>query len=112
MSFYSYARMPRGPLPRGYLDVVPELVFEVRSPTDRWSKMLVKVSEYLEAGVTVVCLVDEGTENVHVFARMDQSKSYKVTMSFLYRTSSATSMWKCGVSLNEQAGGRYFVFWF
>jgi Uma2 family endonuclease len=58
-------------LPRGYLNVVPELVFEVRSPTDRWSKMLAKVSEYLEAGVTVVCLVDEDTEKVHVF-RVDE----------------------------------------
>ena len=36
VAFYSYGRVPPGPLPRGYLTVVPELVFEVRSPTDRW----------------------------------------------------------------------------
>src|SRR5215475_1641950 len=28
VAFYSYARIPPGPLPRGYLTVVPELVFE------------------------------------------------------------------------------------
>ena len=54
VAFYSYRRVPRGPLPEKYLDVAPELVFEVRSPTDRWSAILAKVAEYLEAGVSVV----------------------------------------------------------
>jgi Uma2 family endonuclease len=71
ISFYSYARVPPGPLPRGYLSVVPELVFEVRSPTDRWSKVLAKVSEYLDAGVTVVCVLDQISETVQVF-RQDE----------------------------------------
>jgi Uma2 family endonuclease len=47
--------------------VVPELVFEVRSPTDRWSKVLAKVAEYLQAGVSVVCVLDEVSETVQVF---------------------------------------------
>jgi Uma2 family endonuclease len=67
VAFYSYSRMPRGPLPPGYLPVPPELVFEVRSPTDRWRDVLAKVVEYLDAGVTVVCIVDPGTETVHVY---------------------------------------------
>ena len=54
-------------MPDGYLDVVPELVFEVRSPTDRWSKVLAKVSEYLEAGVAVVCVLDQIREAVQVY---------------------------------------------
>jgi Uma2 family endonuclease len=69
--FYSFSRVPRGPFPSGYLQVVPELVFEVRSPTDRWSKLLGKVAEYLEAGVTVVCVLDQVSEAVQVF-RMDE----------------------------------------
>ena len=66
MAFYSYARLPRGPLQRGYLAVVPELVFEVRSPTDRWQRLFAKAAEYLEAGVTVVCLLDQMSERVLV----------------------------------------------
>jgi Uma2 family endonuclease len=66
VAFYSYARVPRGPLPAGYLDVVPELVFEVRSPTDRWSRVFAKAMEYLEAGVTVVCILDQMSERVLV----------------------------------------------
>src|SRR5262249_41258441 len=67
IAFYSFARVPAGPLPAGYLEVVPELVFEVRSPTDRWSRLLAKVSEYLEAGVSVVCLLDPVSETVQVY---------------------------------------------
>ena len=67
VAFYSYARVPPGPLPRTYLTVVPELVFEVRSPTDRWRAILGKVAEYLGAGVGVVCVLDEVTETVHVY---------------------------------------------
>ncbi len=67
VAFYSYARVPPGPLPPGYLDVVPELVFEVRSATDVWRKILVKVGEYLEAGIQVVCVLDEQTRSAQLF---------------------------------------------
>ncbi len=68
VAFYSYGRVPPGPLPRGeYLKVVPELLFEVRSPSDRWRAVLTKVDEYLKAGVGVVCVVDDPTEQVQVF---------------------------------------------
>jgi len=65
-AYYSFARVPRGPMPSGYLAVVPELVFEVRSPTDRWSQLLAKAAEYLDAGVTVVCILDQMSERVLV----------------------------------------------
>ena len=66
---YSYGRVPKGPLPTAYLQVVPELVFEVLSPSDVWSKLLGKVTEYLDAGVTVVCVLDENTEQAHLYYR-------------------------------------------
>ena len=71
VAFYSYKRIPPGPLPAGYLDVVPELVFEVRSPTDRWSRLLAKVSEYLDAGVTAVCVLDQVREALQIY-RIDE----------------------------------------
>ena len=68
MSFYSYSRFPKGPLPERYVDVVPELIVEVRSPDDRWSRILKKISEYLEAGVTAVCVLDPTTETARVYS--------------------------------------------
>jgi Uma2 family endonuclease len=67
VAYYSYVRVPQGPLPAGYLDVVPELVFEVRPPTERWSRLITKAGEYLEAGVLVVCLLDQVSETVQVY---------------------------------------------
>jgi Uma2 family endonuclease len=71
IAFYSFARVPRGPFPSGYLSVLPELIFEVRSPSERWSSALAKVSEYLEAGVTAVCIVDPVSETLQVY-RVDE----------------------------------------
>lgn len=67
VAFYSFSRIPPGPVPQGYLTVVPELVFEVRSAGDRWGRILAKVGEYLEAGVTVVCVLDQMTERCHLY---------------------------------------------
>ena len=58
VSFYSYDRMPRGPMPTRYPDVAPDLVIEVRSPSDRPGEIREKVDEYLAAGVLVVCVLD------------------------------------------------------
>ena len=71
IAFYSYLRVPKGPLPEGYLAVVPELVVEVLSPEDRWPRVLRKIGEYLESGVLVVCILDPKHETAQVF-RADQ----------------------------------------
>ena len=67
VSFYSYARIPKDADVAGYPSVAPEIVFEVRSPGDRWAKILEKVSEYLNAGVLAVYVVDPQSEAVRFF---------------------------------------------
>jgi Uma2 family endonuclease len=61
-AFYSYAKLPKGPLPQSYGPEIPELVIEVRSPSDRWVNVLAKVAEYLEAGVLAVVVLDEESQ--------------------------------------------------
>ncbi len=72
VAFYGFKRVPPGPLPQGYLSVVPELVFEVRSPGDHWGQILARVSEYLEANVSVVCVLDQMTERCHVYRNEEE----------------------------------------
>lgn len=72
VAYYSYGRVPRGPLPEGYWPS-PELVIEVRSPDDRWNEIVEKKDEYLDADVFVVAIVDPKQRQVHVFAA-DQEK--------------------------------------
>lgn len=67
VSFYSYARIPKGTEPVGYASAPPELVFEVRSPNDRWPDLVAKAGEYLKAGVEMVCVVDPENETVVIY---------------------------------------------
>ncbi len=67
LSYYSYNRVSKGSSPAVYPGVVPELVFEIRSPSERWPKLLEKVAEYLNAGVSVVCVLDPDTRTAQVF---------------------------------------------
>ncbi len=58
VAFYSFQKVPPGPLPQGYLDVPPDLIVEVFSASDRWGQVLGKAAEHLAAGVSVVCVLD------------------------------------------------------
>jgi len=65
--FYRKDRLP-AELPRDrYLDIVPDLVVEVKSPSDRWQKVLGKISEYLTAGVQIVIVADPKTDSAIVY---------------------------------------------
>jgi Uma2 family endonuclease len=67
IAYYSYERVPKGPLPAGLLPVSPELVFEVRSPSDRWTELHANVAEYLRVDVRAVCILDDETRSIHLF---------------------------------------------
>jgi len=65
--FVSYRHVAPGALPHGYLDAVPDLVFEVKAPTERWSQILAKIAEYLSIGIDVVCVLDPEEEMVRLY---------------------------------------------
>jgi Uma2 family endonuclease len=67
VAYYSFAKIPKGPLPRKYLDISPELIFEVSSPWDSWPEIHRKASEYHTAGVLVVCVLDAETETATIY---------------------------------------------
>ena len=75
ISFYSFNRLPKGPLAQGYGNEVPELVVEVRSPGDRWRDIQKKVTEYLEAGVLAVVVLDPASNLAHVFSADDPPRT-------------------------------------
>jgi Uma2 family endonuclease len=71
VAYYSFARLPKGPLPTGYGPEVPELVIEVRSASDRWREILDKVAEYLSAGVLFVVVLDPEFQVAHILGADD-----------------------------------------
>ncbi len=62
VTYYSYGRVPKSESPIGYPNAVPEIVFEVVSPSNTRRQITVKTGEYLNADVNVVCVVDPPRE--------------------------------------------------
>jgi Uma2 family endonuclease len=68
--FVSYARLPKAEAPED-LKIPPDLVIEVRSPSDRLNAVIAKATEYIDAGVRVVLVLDPKTESAAVH-RLDE----------------------------------------
>lgn len=73
VAFYSFQRIPQGPMPEEYWPASPELVFEIRSKTDRWKDVLQKVAEYLNANVLTVVVIDPVPQRVHIFSADEEA---------------------------------------
>ncbi|HHY56936.1 MAG TPA: Uma2 family endonuclease [Chloroflexi bacterium] len=54
-------------LPPGFLEVAPELVVEIVSPSDRWDSIRRKIAEYFAVGVERVWVVEPAARKVLVF---------------------------------------------
>jgi Uma2 family endonuclease len=67
VAYYSFDRLTREPLAKGYGPEVPELVVEVRSADDRWRDIQEMAVEYLKAGVLVVVVLDPERRSGHIF---------------------------------------------
>lgn len=66
--YVSFGRLPKdAEIPAGTVFVIPELVFEVRSPSDSWNQLFGKVGDYLRIGVTLVVVLDEPTRSATVY---------------------------------------------
>lgn len=61
------ARLAGGRLPAGHFEVAPDLVVEVMSPSDRWSDVIAKIAEFLQAGVQEAWIVDPEQKRIHVY---------------------------------------------
>ena len=65
VSYVSRTRLTR--VPRSYGDVVPDLVVEVKSSTDRVKLLEAKLETYLELGAQVGLLIDPDERTVRVY---------------------------------------------
>ncbi|MGL4419447.1 MAG: Uma2 family endonuclease [Gemmataceae bacterium] len=70
-AFWTEARRPR-PTPVGTVEIAPDLVIEVRSPSDRPGAVLRKVVDYLECGVQVVLVVNPATQTLLQYRLEDE----------------------------------------
>ena len=64
--YLSHERDARRRRPQGFLDVAPELIVEILSPTDRPDQVRRKLGEYFAAGVRLVWVIDPAARTVQV----------------------------------------------
>ena len=76
LAFWREERRPPLPTPTGVIDSPPDLVVEVRSPSDRHGAVLAKVAEYLTAGVRVVVVLDPRLEAATVFREEESVQTF------------------------------------
>ena len=67
VAYVSYSRLPKGQLTDGVLDVPPDLVVEVKSPSDDWTDIFAKVLEYLAVGVSAVVVIEADRRTASVY---------------------------------------------
>ena len=77
--FVGYERLPKGEIPPGVLDVIPELVVEVVSPSNLWTGLFTKVDEYLAAGVKVVVILDGDSRTASTYRPNVVQEIFRVT---------------------------------
>lgn len=67
IGFVSAERIPADGILQGFWPGAPDLAIEVLSPTDRFADVLVKVHEYLDAGVRLVWVIDPESRRAFIF---------------------------------------------
>ncbi len=70
-AFVSRDRIPPEGEPPGFWHSAPDLVVEVVSPFDQIGDVQAKITEYLQAGVRLVWLVEPQTRTVTVYKSLD-----------------------------------------
>jgi len=71
ISYYSEARWPRANVGKERPPVPPDLVVEALSASDRPSKVLQKVADYLDAGVGMVWVLSNRRRNLTIYRAGD-----------------------------------------
>ena len=61
---------------RGYLQVAPELVVEVLSPSDSWGGVMAKLGDYFAGGVLMVWVIDPEARQVFVYRSLTHVRQF------------------------------------
>jgi len=76
LCFIARERLPTGAVPEGFTEIVPDLIVEVISPSDRAGDVQQKADEWLRAGARLVWTVYPETRTV-VAQTSDATRTYR-----------------------------------
>jgi Uma2 family endonuclease len=81
-------QLPPSQAQLGFLELAPDLVVEIVSPTDRWTTVSGKVDAYLAAGVHVVWVIEPGARAVRVYTPEGPDARLRAEAGYVLRTES------------------------
>jgi Uma2 family endonuclease len=76
--YFSFERLPPGPAPKEFTELVPDLVVEMRLPTQPIWDYIRKSWEYLDAGVKVVLVCDVASSMIGVFRNEEWPQRFHI----------------------------------
>jgi Uma2 family endonuclease len=71
VAFISRARLAQVKS-ESFLDVAPELIVEIMSPSDRWVDVMTKLSEYFAIDVKMVWVVEPQSQQVYIYRSLTE----------------------------------------
>ena len=71
VAYWPKAKLPGGVMPDGYIYEPPALCAEVVSPSNTWTDIHTKTTEYHAAGVTVVVVLDPDTKTATAYRKLN-----------------------------------------
>lgn len=71
VAFIRAERWPKKP-PKGYLNLAPDLIAEIVSPSDEPDAVQAKIAEWLSAGVQIALVVYPGSRQIAVYHSLRQ----------------------------------------
>lgn len=77
VAYISNERWAKQANKNGYLEIAPDLVVEVVSPTDRWNDVTQKLREYFSIGVRLVWVADPAAQTVFVYRSLTEMQEVK-----------------------------------
>ena len=72
VGFISKERLPPGEGPSGFIEIIPDLVVEVVSPSDRAGQVQAKIEQWIEHGVRLVWVVYPECRSIMVYRSLSE----------------------------------------
>jgi Uma2 family endonuclease len=72
ISYWSKERLKE--IPVGYIEIAPDLLVEVLSPSNTWKKIRAKLKEYFERGVRLVWVISPEDRTLTIYRTLDEGR--------------------------------------
>jgi Uma2 family endonuclease len=78
LAFVSHERLAGQPEGSAALEVAPDLIVEVISPSNSWDDVMAKMTEYFAIGVRQVWIATPSTQTIHIYESLTSMRGHSL----------------------------------